>query len=740
MVNSPKVVTDARLRTNVNELVHAIVLEMAMACRKLAIYSSGHPLGRAAVEKPYLNLTRLFSFRRYLNMHTLRGQLYLCNIALKESVFATQILQNMQILDITALLFERSMTLGDFTHFMERFVRRMRQEDPEYLMTDYLTRRGVTSVEVNSEHAFKMFESLRQYRGDVDDDFSVKRLVLDLLGTDPVMLARINDADDARLLEMGIDYDRQIVRYLVPEKLAAIPFGPVRHALEQLVAQINGVGEENPERARAVESYMSLFKLVEQHPEREKVLADLNDLAIRGNAPARKPSADETSRTGAIKVSTLSRMDAVLEDLFCPSHNLHDVSEFCDAFRRLLKTGQRPKAEEVTLYLLNLLRDPNPGFRQKALGLLAVSIDELNLVTDSSILEIVIANLADHLQHKRETYEYSELIWKLTQKCLAENRFDWLARITGAMAARRHFDKEVTVYDSMAVKKAFETMNRPEVIDRLINELMTAEHDRAGHLKTILVAIGSEEIALALAQIIAHPVRHVRQQALRVLAELGKASLKVFSGIIVDDSWFERDADRFELPDAKWYTIRNSIFVLGSLKDREGVIPLRLRISDHDIRVRREIVSALEKIGGEEAIDLLILMAEDQAREIREGAISAVGVIGNADTVPLLIDVARRNAAELLRTISVIGKLAGDPAKAYLSQLLNDDAELTALSAGKVSKEELRAAVVKALGAIGDAEALDKIRQFQANLPAAQKLFFKNSPVNRAIAEVLNRK
>jgi len=37
-------------------------------------------------------------------------------------------------------------------------------------------------------------------------------------------------------------------------------------------------------------------------------------------------------------------MDAVLEELFCPSHSNHDINEFCDAFRRLLKTGQRAKA------------------------------------------------------------------------------------------------------------------------------------------------------------------------------------------------------------------------------------------------------------------------------------------------------------------------------------------------------------------------------------------------------------
>ena len=74
---------------------------------------------------------------------------------------------------------------------------------------------------------------------------------------------------------------------------------------------------------------------------------------------------------------------------------------------------------------------------------------------------------------------------------------------------------------------------------------------------------------------------------------------------------FARDPQRHELPDDKWYVVRNSIFVLGSLRDPGGVAALRARIDDHDIRVRREIVSALEKIGGDEALDCLTLMADD---------------------------------------------------------------------------------------------------------------------------------
>jgi HEAT repeat protein len=740
MTESPKVITEARLKTSLNDLAHSLVLELAMACKKLSIYSSGHPLGRGAVEKPYVILSRIFSFRKYVTFHTMRGQLYVCNICVKESVFTAQILQYMQILDVTVLRLESSLTLKEFVLFLERFVKRMRADDPDYSMNDYLTRNAVSAIEVNTEAAFKMFDAKRQYRGEIDDNFSVKRLVMDAVGSDPLTLARIHEADDLGLLALGIDFDSAIVRYLLPEKAASIPAAAIRSAAQELASAIHAGDTNRPGAKGDVNLYMALFKLIEWHPDREAIFADLAENHVDVNLNVASEEIDPRSRTGAIKTVTINRVEDVLDELFSPGNESYETTEFSDAFERLLKTGLHAKARETLARLLDLLSDANPAYRQKSLNLMACAVDLLKTVTDVPVFESVIETVVMHLRSKRETYEYSELIWKLAEKCLKDKRFDLLARITSAMAERRLFDQGVTIYDSMAVKKAFETMNRPEVIKSLVNELVTADFERCGCLKEILVAVGSEEVALELSQIIAHPVRSVRQQALKILAELGKASLKVFSRIIIDDSWFERDAERYELPDPKWYTIRNSIFVLGLLRDRDAISPLRLRISDHDIRVRREIISALEKIAGDDAIDVLIVMAEDPAREIRENAIGVIGIIGNPDVVPLLIDVARRNPTEAVRAVSVMGKLGGKDARNYLGVLLDDDTELQNLAAGKVSRDDLRLAVVRALGAIGDAEALGRIRQYQSGLSTAQKILFKNSPVNKAISEILARK
>jgi HEAT repeat protein len=388
---------------------------------------------------------------------------------------------------------------------------------------------------------------------------------------------------------------------------------------------------------------------------------------------------------------------------------------------------------------VDLMSAPEPEYRQRALNLLGMAASELTHATDAAVLEQAVANVVRRLNAKSETYEYSEFLWQLFIACQETGRYDLAAKVTKAMAARRSVSGNVTVYDSMAVKKGFENIGRKKTVDRLARELISAQGETAVYLKEVLVAIGSEEIALALSQIISHPQRPVRQLTLKVLAELGKSSLKVFSRIVFDDLMFARDPQRHELPDDRWYVVRNSIFVLGSLRDQAGVAALRIRIDDHDIRVRREIVGALEKIGGDEAVDCLTLMADDAMAEVREAAIIAIGLAGRPEAAPVLIDLAKRNPRNSLKAVTALGKLGGDEAREFLGRLLSDPQALAGLAQGVVSKDDLRVAVIKALGQIGDKGAIEQIRQFRDGQSTTQKILFKNSSVNKAVTDVLAR-
>lgn len=731
--------TEARLKTSVNELVHAFVLELAMACKKLGIYGTGHPSGRIAVEKPFLVATRVFGFRAYLPLQAFRGQLYVCNIALKESVFSSQILQYMQVLDVTSLVLHREMSIREFTIFAERFVRKLRPDHPDYRLQDYLTRQGITCVDVNSQAGLVWFETQRQYRGDAEDDFSVRRILFDQLGDDPLRLAKLYDLPDRELLQTGIDFDASIVRYLLPEKVATLPPDHLRGAAESLARNIQALPQQTEDRTRLLDQYSSLFKLIELHPARERIVRSLDDAGIHVGPGARSEVQGDTS-ADRIRNQTAQRMEQLLEEQFAPGAERCETTPFLDSFERLCKTGQQDTAVRTLRRLIDLLHDPQPLYRQRALQLLDAAVEQLTAGPDAPVLEALVLQVSRDLSERRDTFEYSELVRLLFARLHQQYRFDLMAQLTSALGSRRHTDNDVVVYDSIAVKKAFESINRPEIVSSLINELITAEHEKGAALRVTLTNLGSDEVALGLSRIIAHPIRQVRQQSLRILAELGKASLRVFSRILMDDTWFDRDPERHELPDAKWYTVRNSIFVLGSLRDPEGIVPLRLRISDRDIRVRREIVSSLEKIGGEDAIDLLGMMAEDHAREIRETAIAAIGVIGNAETAPMLIDLGRRSPVDLVRIVAVLGKLGGTESASFLTRLLEDDSELTSLAAGRVAKDELRTAVVRALGQIGSSTAIESIKRFQANQSSTQKIFLLNSPLGRVISDILSKK
>ena len=727
-------VKESTLSLNLNDEAHNFVRELTMAGRKSAIYGVGHPLSLKAVEKPFFALSSIFRYKLLVNLNIQRGELYLLNIRMKDSPFSAQIIQYLQSLDVSAVVFQRRMTINEFGYFVQTLVDRQTQYNASFIFTEQLARQNIDTIQVNSEDGFALFENRKQYRGDVDGDFSVRRLAMDQLGDDPIRLARIRNVNEKGLRELGIDFDPAIIAYLIPERIAAIDAGRIRRVLTQLAEEINA-SESGPKRAHdATSDYMSLFKLVEYHPQKKRIVEDLEDR--RGSG---KYDDDALTETGAIRIQTSASVDQLFERLFSAQPSEFDPEAFADAFVRLLKTGQQPKAAEIIGRLIDLMSAPEPVFRQRALNLLGLATAELTHAVDTVVLEEAVVCVVSRLKAKSETYEYSEFLWLLYVTCQDTSRYDLAARVTRAMAARRFVNDNVTIYDSMAVKKGFENIGRKKTIDRLLRELISAQGEAAIHLKDILVAIGSEDVALALSQIISHPQRAVRQLTLKILAELGKSSLKVFSRIVFDDLMFTRDPQRHELPDDKWYVVRNSIFVLGSLRDASGVAPLRVRIDDHDIRVRREIVAALEKIGGDEALDCLTLMADDPITEVREAAIIAIGLIGRPESAPILIDLARRNPLNALKAVTALGKLGGDEAREFLGSLLNDVQALSELARGGTSRDDLRVAAIKALGQMGNQDAIEEVRRFREGQSATQKILFKNSALNKAVADILAR-
>lgn len=725
MIKSERRITESTLKKDLNELAHCFIRELSTACKKMAIYGSDHPLARKAVGPPFLLLGQIFVYKRYVSMNVRRGELYLLNIALKDNIFSCQVMQFLQILDVKAVLFDKNVSLEELTTFVDALVKRDTLYNPSYRLSEYLQEENIVNIEVNGVRGFEFFEDRQLYRGEMAGDYSVRRLALDQIGDDLQNVSRLLVAEDD-LVPFGIDFEPDIIKYLIPERVTGF-------SVDQFV---RAIAEARATDCKAgADSCLALLALAESHPESEAIRSRLDD-----DLAANMADTEQSDPVISIKHESRDRVEKLLVDLFSPEYEACDILEFADAFSRLLKTGQHAKANSIIADLMSRLRGENSRSRQMALSLLDGAVLATQSPRDDEVINNAISLVIYHLDLGQETFEYSELIRLLFGRCLHANCFANMAVLSSALATHRISRDGVTVYESLAVKKALEQINRPEIIDKLLDNLVVARHEKAGFLRTILCAIGSEEVALALSRIISHPDRQVRQYALKILADLGDPSLTIFGRMMADDKCFKRDEDRQELPDAKWYIVRNTIFVLGTLGDERAVDALQLRLGDPDIRVRREIVCALEKIGGDKAVDLLALFADDSSSEIRGAALIAIGLIGTAEAAPMVIDIAYRNPGEVLKAITALGKLGGGEATEYLAGLLKDEAELSRLSAGKVSREDLRVAIIKVLVSIGGETGIEQIQNYQDNMSKTQKIFFKNSPVNKAIKEALSKK
>ncbi|MEK7774589.1 MAG: HEAT repeat domain-containing protein, partial [Candidatus Zixiibacteriota bacterium] len=663
-----------------------------------------------------------------VNFQLQSGRLHVLNFRLKESVFTDELVQYMQIQEMNCFLIEQIITIAEFNRWMDRFVRRVNLSQADQHMSAWLAKTGIHSLEINSERVFNLFEQSRHYRGDVDGDFAIKTIIANALGDSPDTLADILLRGQSALDQRSIDFDLDLIHYVIPERVASISI----EALTDMVSKAEKAAEAGDESAK--QRWQALNRLLDYHPKKTNALH-----------PSSRPSSKDFTATtsNAIEGARSEAADKVCSVIATIKQGLlPDVSTagFGDDFARLLRTGQSGLAATVCGDLLDTMLNGDSSVRQKALELLLAVVRQIDCTADSELIESITQKLRTVFSSRTETYEMADVVLELAVRSILNRSFTHGAKLVSMLSGRRRYAFSGIEYDSIAIKRIADGLSRAEVLDILVDELIRADHATAGQLRDVFVGIGTEAVAMALSKIISHPIRQVRQQSLRILAELGKSSLSVFCQVVNDDSLFLRDSGRRELPDAKWYVVRNSMFVLGSLRDPYAIAPLRLRISDADVRVRREIVSALEKIGGDDAVDMLVLMAEDSDKEIREAAVATFGIVASQESIPLLIDLVQRIPSLTHRVVAALGKIGGEVAEEYLLKLLDDSDRQAQMVTGGQSREEIRLAIIKALGQIGNPKALTRIKEFQNSLTTTQKIFFKNSPLQKVITDILSRK
>ncbi len=726
-------ISESWLNQSLVKASDAIVRELALACKKVAIYGALHPVAKRSLERLFSEFKSAFNVKRVVAINLEAGRLHVMSIRQRETVFTEEVLRFLQFLEIRAACFTDLMSQTDLAAFVERLVKREKHQPRPDFVPDYLKSRHISSIEVNSELAHRTFELNLKYRGDIDRDFTVRQIVFEQLGGDLIRLAEIYDGDNNSLDAAAIDFNNEVVQYLLPEKIAAFKS-------ESIIAQLNEIFESAPQPgfrpSLPAKQQKQLGRLVALHPDRSSIINSLH-------------SSHGSRIASLIRESVLPSVTEFSDDLTgaladFETHFLNlketDAAFYAEMFLRYYRTGRRGQAIEMVDFLLNQFSAPERDIRQKALLFMCECLKNIDPQSDKFILENLVVRLSQIIDARTETLEHAELISGVLEQGCRGRRFEIMIDLVDALAKRRTHSDSVTVYDSPAVKAALLKLNRLDFLNFLIDQLAHGNPSSAKIIQRILSVLGTAEVAHALIKIISHPSRQLRRQVLKILTDLGRPALNVCSAELDHKPNFERPDDRSDLPDYKWYVVRNAIYVLGALKDAAAIESLRRRMSDRDIRVRREIILALEKIGGEEACDLLLLMAEDSAMEIREMALSKLGLIGSPDIAPLLIDLIQRSPHMSVKCVQTIGQLGGEPGKTFLALLLQEEHKSDDITQGRVPKEEFKAAVVRALARLGDEDSIESIKQYRKSLSNTQKLLIKNTALESVLSEVLKSK
>lgn len=162
------------------------------------------------------------------------------------------------------------------------------------------------------------------------------------------------------------------------------------------------------------------------------------------------------------------------------------------------------------------------------------------------------------------------------------------------------------------------------------------------------------------------------------------------------------------LSDARWYVIRNALVIIGEIRDPSRVPQLGGFLGHDDVRVRREAVRTLARIGTPEAVEVLLSTMEKRKSDsdLQMQALLFLGALKQRAALPHLLrfvtsaDPLLRRAALTRGAVKALGEIGAEEAVAPLAMLMNRRKLLY-----KRRFQEIQEAAALALARIGTPEA-----------------------------------
>jgi HEAT repeat protein len=281
--------------------------------------------------------------------------------------------------------------------------------------------------------------------------------------------------------------------------------------------------------------------------------------------------------------------------------------------------------------------------------------------------------ILDEILVKEKSFsEFDELverIEKILNSLIDVADFDSATKIIGRL---RRFEQAAQDSSSQVdpesqrraerIKKAIDQAGEEEKIRRVRLVLNEKESLDLSKAKEYLLSLNWNSISPILHMLRDVKYFPVRKMVWEILEKVGKDHIEIVGEGVYDPLW---------------YVARNVAFILGRIGKEEGVKFLKNIIDHCDPRVRKEVITSLTKIQGQEAGAVLVSALDDQDKKIRllacrglvqrkeKGALPALMKIIQSDS---FIDILSEEKRQMLESSAIIGE---DDVIPFLKKLVN---------------------------------------------------------------------
>lgn len=319
--------------------------------------------------------------------------------------------------------------------------------------------------------------------------------------------------------------------------------------------------------------------------------------------------------------------------------------------------------------------------------------DELSWIEEKSLLSSAADLFFELLSYEKDIEAFSGIVPNLGK--IMDIRMQ-KKDITGAIEILKGL-KDITGF--------YNAPEQSELINSVISMAGTLEKLRvlfrepsdSADIRQYLFLLGKHFIPYMVQILGELDDRKQRRLLCKILAEMGKQDIDVFSEVMKDD---------------RWYLVRNIVMILGMTKEPAALKYLEHGLRHHELRVRREAVKAIMSIQSEETKKLFLTALDDEDTTVRIIAIKALRRFKDSALFQVLKEKVSREELkkksfeekkELLETIAILGKADALPllSDLFKKKGLIEKAEIT----------EIRASAAYGLGIIGTREALSLLEK-----------------------------